>query len=114
MSQNSQLRYAGPDMLLKNAANVKVRKYRKAYVASDRLEPSTMMSTSGRIHGEFLRLFHILSHLQTVKFFETLVEESTDNAFTFFHKRATIGLACAQATAMRTHVAPTPSGVLFV
>jgi hypothetical protein len=52
------------------------------------------MSTSGRIHGEFLRLLHILSHSQTVKFFELFGEEPTDNAFTFrraayfFHNRA--------------------------
>jgi len=112
--RNGQLRYDDPDMLLNNAADAKVRKYREAYAAPDRLLAflPAIMSTSGRIHGEFLRLLHILSHRQAVNFFELFGEEPTDNAFTFrraayfFHNRATIGLACAQATAMRTHVAP--------
>ena len=70
------------------------------------------MSTSGRIHGEFLRLLHILSHRQTVKFFDTFGEKPPDKAFTFrraayfFHSRATLGLARAQAIAIRTHVPP--------
>ena len=112
--RNGQLRYADPDMLLNNAADVKVWRYREAYAAPDRLLAflPAIMSTSGRIHGEFLRLLHILSHRQAVNFFELFGEEPNDNAFTFrrtaysFHNRATIGLACAQATAMRTHVAP--------
>jgi len=112
--RNGQLRFDDPDMLLNNAADAKVRKYREAYAAPDRLLAflPAIMSTSGRIHGEFLRLLHILSHRQAVNFFELFGEEPTDNAFTFrraayfFHNRATIGLACAQATAMRTHVAP--------
>ena len=114
VSRNGQLRYADPDMLLNNAANVKVRKYREAHAAPDRLLAflPAIMSTSGRIHGEFLRLLHILSHHQAVTFFELFGEQPTNNAFTFrraayfFHNRATTGLACAQATAMRTHVAP--------
>jgi hypothetical protein len=68
VSRNGQLRYADPDMLLNNAADVKVRKYREAYAAPDRLLAflPTIMSTSGRSHGEFLRLLHILSHCQAV------------------------------------------------
>ena len=112
--QRLDLRYDDPDTLLNNAADAKVRKYREAYAAPDRFLAflPAIMSTSGRIHGEFLRLLHILSHRQAVNFFELFGEEPTDNAFTFrraayfFHNRATIGLACAQATAMRTHVAP--------
>ena len=114
VSRNGQLRYADPDMLHNNAADVKVRKYREAYAAPDRLLAflPAIMCTSGRIHGEFLRLLHILSHRQAVNFFELFGEEPTDNAFTFrraanfFHNGATIGLAYAQATTMRTHVAP--------
>ena len=57
-------------MLLNNAADAKVRKYREAYAAPDRLLAflPAIMSTSGRIHGEFLRLLYILSHRQAVKF----------------------------------------------
>jgi len=61
--RNGQLRHADPDTLLNNAAEVKVRKYREAYAAPDRRLAflPAIMSTSGRIHGEFLRLLHILS-----------------------------------------------------
>ena len=85
MSRNGQLCYADPDMLLNNAADVKVRRYHETYAAPDRLLAflPAIMSTSGRIHGEFLRLLHILSHRQTINFFELFGEEPTDNAFTF-------------------------------
>ena len=48
-------------MVLNNAAEAKVRKYREAYAAPDRLLSflPAIISTSGRIHGEFLRLLHI-------------------------------------------------------
>ena len=107
VNSNGQLRYADPDMLLNNAADFEVRKCREAYAAPDRLLAflPAIVSTSGRIHGEFLRLLYILSHRQAFKFFELFGEEPTDNAY-FFHNRATMGLACAQATAMRTQVAP--------
>ena len=83
-------------MLLNNAADVKVRKYREAYVALDRLLAflPAIMSTSGRILGEFLRLLHILSYRQMVNFFELFGEEPTDTAFAFrraayfFHSQA--------------------------
>ena len=72
-------------MLLNNFANAKVRKYREAYAAPDRLLAflPAIMSTSDRIHGEFLRLLHILSHQQAINFCELFGEEPTDNAFTF-------------------------------
>ena len=61
-----------------------MRKYREAYAAPDRLLAflPAIMSTSGRIHGEFLRLLYILSHRQAVNFFELFGKEPTDNAFT--------------------------------
>ena len=112
--RNGQLRYDDPDLLLNNAARAKVHKYREDSSASDvnKAFLSALLSTSGRIHGEFLRLLYILAHRQTVKFFETVGEEPSNEAFTwrraesFFHDCAAIGIACAQATALRTHVAP--------
>ena len=58
-------------MLLNNAADVNVRKYRDAYALPYPLLAflPAIMSTSGRIHREFLRLLHILSHRQAVNFF---------------------------------------------
>jgi hypothetical protein len=71
------------------------------------------MTTSGRISGEFLRLLYILSDRQADNYFSRmgLLDPST-KAFKqrrgsyFYNNRADIGLACAQATAMRIDIAP--------
>ena len=74
--------------------------------------------TSSHIYGEFLSLLHIFSHHQAVKSFYTFGEPS-NSAFTlrhaasFFHNRAAIGLACAQAIDIRTHAAHTLPGDFF-
>ena len=96
-----------------NDAGAKVRKHREVYAASDRHMAflTAISSTSGRIHVELRRLFHILSHRQTpVKFVDTCGEEpsmiSTSNVpYKNFHNRVALGLACAQAS-IRTHVTP--------
>ena len=53
-------------------ARTKVARYREAYAT----RPGTtyaflpcVMSTSGRIHREFLRLLYILAHRRTLKYF---------------------------------------------
>ena len=67
-----------------------------------------LMSTSGRLHSEFARLLYILAHQRAVRFFATLHYEPCDEALCqrrgafFFQHRARIGLAGAQATALRT------------
>ena len=64
------------------------------------------MSTSRRIHGEFLRLLFFLSHKQADDFFAALGYEAHKEEFchrrgVFFHRnRCTIGMACAQAVAL--------------
>ena len=62
--RNGQLRYADPDVLLNSVANAEVREYREENAAPDRLLAflQAIMSTSGRVQGEFLRLLHIRSH----------------------------------------------------
>ena len=72
-----------------------------------------VMTTSGRISGDFLRLLYILSNRQAHKYFTRmgLLDPST-KAFKqrrgtyFYYNRAAIGLACAQAIAMRIDIAP--------
>jgi hypothetical protein len=65
------------------------------------------MSTSGRIHGEFLRLLFFLSKKQADDYFAALGYEAHKEEFchrrgVFFHRnRCTIGMACAQAVALR-------------
>jgi hypothetical protein len=71
------------------------------------------MTTSGRISDDFLRLLYILSTRQAHNYFTRmgLIDPST-KAFKqrrgtyFYYNRAAIGLACAQATAMRIDIAP--------
>ena len=81
------------NLLLNKTASAKVQKYREYCSASDFNNAflPALLSTSGRIHGKFLRLLYILAHRQTVKFFETIGEEPSNEAFTwrraeyFFH-----------------------------
>ena len=70
------------------------------------------MTTSGRISGDFLRLLYTLSDRQADNYFARmgLLDPST-KAFKqrrgtyYYYNRAAIGLACAQATAMRIDIA---------
>ena len=72
-----------------------------------------VMTTSGRISGDFLRLLYILSHRQAEKFFAHLgILDPSPEAFKhrrgtayFYYNRSAIGLACAQAIAMRIDIA---------
>jgi hypothetical protein len=65
------------------------------------------MTTSGRIHGEFLRLIFFLSNKQADDYFAALGYEAHKEEFChrrgvfFYRNRCTIGLACAQAIALR-------------
>jgi hypothetical protein len=73
----------------------------------------TRTRTSGRIIGDFLRLFYTLSHRQAANYFTRMgIIVPSPQAFKqrrgsyFYYSRAAIGLACAQATAMRIDIAP--------
>jgi hypothetical protein len=65
------------------------------------------MSTSGRIQGELLRLIFFLSNKQAGDYFAALGYQQHEQEFchrrgVFFQQnRCTIGLACAQAVALR-------------
>ena len=70
------------------------------------------MTSSGRIHGEFLRLLHILAHRRTQRYFASLGDdEPRVDAFTwrrsqfFWQHLADMGLANAVAVARRAHLA---------
>ena len=66
---NGQLCYDDPDILLDNAARAKVQKYREAYSPLDRHMANlpAILSTSGRVNRQILRLLYILSHRIQVK-----------------------------------------------
>jgi hypothetical protein len=70
-------------------------------------------TTSGRISGDFLRLLYILSQRQAANYFTRMgIIDPSPQAFKqrrgsyFCYNRAAIGLACAQATAVRIDIAP--------
>jgi hypothetical protein len=97
-----------PDRILESAASDKIRTYRDPYQRNRQVAfLPACMSTSGRIHGEFLRLLFFLSNKQADDYFAALGYEAHKEEFchrrcVFFHRnRCTIGMACAQAVALR-------------
>jgi hypothetical protein len=74
---------------------------------------SAVMTTSRRISGDFLRLLYILAQRQAANFFTRIgIPDPSSKAYKqrrgtyFYYNRAAIGLACAQAIAMRIDIAP--------
>ena len=97
-----------PDKLLDSAAADKIRHYRAPYRQNRHVAfLPACMTTSGRIHGEFLRLLYFISNKQAFDYFADLgyephMEEFYHRRGVFFHNnRCTLGIAYAQAVAMR-------------
>jgi len=71
-----------------------------------------VISTSGRLHGEFLSLLlYIIAHRRTTRWFQQHSnDEPSEDDFKFhrgqyfWHTRAAIGQAAARAVAQRVHV----------
>ena len=71
-----------------------------------------VVSTSGRIHGELLRLLYLLADNKTQLHFQALDEaiDVDSEAYCwrrsgfFWRMRASLGLACAQATILSSQV----------
>jgi hypothetical protein len=62
-----------PDKLLDSAAADKIRRYRAPYRQNRHVAfLPACMTTSGRIHVEFLRLLYFMSNKQAVDYFEAL------------------------------------------
>ena len=81
--------------------------YRQDYLQNNKAFLPLIMSTSGRLHGEFVRFLYLLAHRRAMTFFESLGYEpcyeelcQRRGAF-FFQHRALIGLAGAQAVSLR-------------
>ncbi len=97
-----------PDRILESAAADKIRNYRDTYRRNLHVAfLPACMSTSGRIHTEFLRLIYFISNKQADDYFETLGYQPHSKEFcqrhgVFFQQnRDTIGMACAQSVALR-------------
>ena len=108
--RHGQLRHPNPDKVLIDTAVAKAQgnEYRPDYLRNhNKAFLPLVMSTSGRLHGEFVRLLYILAHRRAVRFFATLdyepcYEELCQRRGAFFFQHcARIGLAGAQAAALR-------------
>jgi hypothetical protein len=95
------------------AAKEKLDHYQHDYNERNFFFLPAVTTTSGRISGDFLRLLYILSHRQAANYFTRMgIIDPSPQAFKqrrgsyCYYNRAAIGLACAQATAMKIDIAP--------
>ena len=113
-SLNGTLCHQDLDLALSQRAQAKVDKYREGYAAPGLRHAflPAIVSTSGRIHGELLRLIFTLADKKTSRSFEAIGEafdvESEvycrRRSGNFWRMRASLGLACAQAATLGTQV----------
>jgi hypothetical protein len=97
--RNGEASHADANGELDAAVKAKLDNYQHDYNERNVFFLPAVMTTSGRISGEFLRLLYILSNRQADNYFSRMGLLDPYN-------RAAIGLACAQATAMRIDIAP--------
>ena len=117
-SLNGTLRRQDLDLALSQRAQAKVDKYRQGYAAPGLRHAflPAIVSTSGRIHGELLRLLFNLADKKTSNSLAALGEaidvESEvycrRRSGNFWRMRASLGLACAQAATLGTQVVGRP------
>ena len=100
-----------PDHIFESAAADKIRNYRDPYQRNRQVAfLPACISTSGRIHGELLRLIFFISNKQADDYFEALGYQPHSQEFchrrcVFFQQnRDTIRMECAQTVSLR--VAP--------
>ena len=115
---NGTLLHQDIDLALYQRARVKVEKYRAGYAGHPLRHAflPAIVSTSGRIHGELLRLLFNLADKKTSNSLAALGEaidiESEvycrRRSGNFWRMRAALGLACAQAATLGTQVVGRP------
>jgi hypothetical protein len=112
-ARNGEASYVDPNGAIDAAVKAKLDNYHHDYSERNFLFLPAVMTTSGRISGDFLRLLYILAHRQAANFFTRMgIPDPSPKAYKqrrgtyFYYNRAAIGLACAQATAMRIDIAP--------
>ena len=115
-ARNEEASYVDPNGAIDAAVKAKLDNYQHDYNERNFLFLPAVMTTSGRISGacDFLRLLYILAHRQAANFFTRMGIPDSDPSSKaykqsrgtyFYYNRAAIGLACAQATAMRIDIA---------
>ena len=101
--------------MLTDAAKRKVSNYRLDYLQDGKAFWPLIASTSGRLHGEFVRLLYFLAHKRALDFFAAIGQAHPSHnelcqqrgAF-FYQHRSRVGVACAQASALRIGAAAPP------
>jgi len=98
--------------ILERTDRTKVDRYRAGYATLKYAFLPCVVSTSGRLHGEFLCFLYILAHRRTANWFSRHSnDEPSEEAFKFrrgqyfWHTRAMIGQAAARAVDQRVQVA---------
>jgi hypothetical protein len=113
--RNGEASHADAKGALDAAVKAKLDNYQHDYDERNFFFLPTVMTTSGRISGDFLRLLYILSHRQAGNYFarmgildpSTKAYKQTPWLVISLQPRACSSrLACAQATAMRIDIAP--------
>jgi hypothetical protein len=101
------------DGIFLDTVKEKLDNYQHDYNACNYFFLPAVMTTSRRISGNFLRLLDILSHRQAANYFRRMgILDPPTQAYKqrrstyFYYNCPAIGLACAQATAMRIDIAP--------
>ena len=115
---NGTQRQPDINLALSQRAQQKVDKYRGGYEAQGVRHAflPAVVSTSGRIHGELLRLLFILADRKTTLSFQALREAVDVDSEVYcwrrsefvWRMRASLGLACAQAATLCTQVVGHP------
>ena len=115
VTRNGALRAADPAKLLEATARTKIGRYRDGYATRTGDTYACLpcvMSTSGRMHGEILRLLFIIAHRRTERWFKQMGDDYHSEVFFnfrrgqyFWHTRAVIGHGAARAVAQCAKVA---------
>jgi hypothetical protein len=99
-ARNGGASYADPNGAIDAAVKAKLDNYQHDYSERNFLFLPAIMTISGRISGDFLRLLYILAHRQAANFFTRMgIPDPSSKAYTqrrgtyFYYNRATIGLA---------------------
>ena len=104
VSRNGALRDAQPARILENTARTKVARYRAGYAEIRYAFLPCVISTSGRLHGEFLRLLYIIAHRRTTRWFQRHSnDEPSEDAFKFRRSLAFGRVVWAKATMLHNY-----------
>ena len=96
---------------LNSQARSKIRRYRRGYAVENIAFAPAILSVTGKMHPEFLRLLWVMADMHTESFNLVGDEDNIRSerfkwscASTFSHNRNAIGLAVAYASAICTHL----------